>query len=118
MTSINTDTGMQMVALANQGGNSKMETKSQALGAPANVVSQGESAIKAWAEESGKVPGAVNGDGKGTENKMNNSASDTLQEQLEAGGISYDSYTQALAEGPEVAESMLKENDFSFDVKA
>ena len=117
MTTIFSDTGMQMQLLRQQGGKSHSGTQEKNRGVPTEIIAQGPSVVKAWGEESEKVHGPVKVAGNADENKMNNSANDSLMQQLEKSGISYESYVKASEAGPKAMEELLKDHDFSLDMK-
>lgn len=66
------------------------------------------------AQENGKMPSSIN---KGFGNK-NGMGSSNLMGQLNASGITQDSFLKALEEGPEATEKLFSENNFSLNVIA
>lgn len=104
----------QMQGSQDSGKSSKMETMAKSMGVPDEIIAEGKDAVKAWMKENGKMPGGM-GDGSG--NKTNKS-SNNLMKELEASGITKDSFLAALEEGPEATEKLFSENDFSLNVMA
>ncbi|MEE9429452.1 MAG: hypothetical protein V3V16_00320 [Melioribacteraceae bacterium] len=119
MNSIDGDVSAQMQGLQMQGdqgskGSSKMETMAKSMGVPDEVISKGKSAVKAWMKENGKMPGSMKND---SGNKVGKNSSN-FKEQLNANGISHESFAKALQEGPEATEKLFSANNFSFNVIA
>jgi len=114
LNAINADSAVQMQTEGAQAGGSQMEAKAKSMGAPDSVIAQGPGAIKAWAKENGIVPGAAKEQNDSAENKSNVN----LMDQLEEKGISYESFSKAMDEGPEAVEDLFGQHNFSFNVMA
>ena len=114
MNSINNNASTQMQSVNDTKRSSKMETMAKSMGVPDEVIVKGKSAVKTWMKENGKMPGSIK---KEDENKIGKSSTN-LTEQLNASGISHESFVKALEEGPESTKKLFDENDFSFNVIA
>lgn len=93
-----------------------MERMAKSKGVPDEVIAKGKNDIKNWMKENGKVPSSSK---TNKDNKTNNSSSaKSLSMQLHSSGISYESFTKALNEGPEATKELFKQNNFNINVIA
>ena len=114
MNSISGNVSMPMHDSKETNNRSKMETMAKSMGVPDEVIAKGKSAVKAWMKENGKMPGSMKND---SGNKVGKNSSN-FKEQLNASGISHESFAKALQEGPEATEKLFSANNFSFNVIA
>ena len=86
-----------------------IEQKAKSIGVPDNVIAQGPTAIKAWAQEHGKIPASTSKQPDSAANQANSNLQTgrlELTTKLEAHGPSYDRFGQTPAENTELTKEL------------
>lgn len=116
---MNTIGGRMPTQISNQqgsGSSNRMAEKAKAMGVPEEIIAQGQEAVKAWAQENGKLPSSMGSEGVGGGRKAPpHKSPDALLKDLEKSGIEYDKFMEALKDGPNATKQLFKKHNFSID---
>lgn len=94
----------------------RMDEQAKAMGAPEEIIAQGQEAVKTWAQENGKMPTSAGSEGIASGKKtIETKSADALLSDLEESGIEYDKFIEALENGPNATKQLFNKHNFSID---